>query len=218
MAKQSSLKRNVGPKNGNSEGIADLDFEVLDIADLVPDPKNARKHTPRNVGMIASALQEVGTGRSGVIDENRRVLAGNATWEALAQAGIKRVKVVKSNGEEWVVVQRSGLTEKQKKKLALYDNRTAELSFWDTDALAELNGEDLLQGLFGDDELKLILAQHPVDQDWADAFETSGDTSDVDNIVQITFRLDRSDADKLRERLKQFDANHNIAITKWLNS
>lgn len=149
-AAKSGLKGNVGQKSGSSEGV-----EVIDIADLLPDPKNARKHTPRNVGMIVNALHEVGTGRSGLIDENRRVLAGNATLEALAQAGIKRVKIVKSDGEEWVVVQRDGLSEKQKKKMALYDNRTSELSFWDTDILQEMNDVEL-KDFFYDYELVQI--------------------------------------------------------------
>jgi DNA modification methylase len=134
------------PNSGNG-GV-----EILDIGDLLPDDRNARKHTPRNVGMIVNALQEIGTGRSGVIDEKGKVLAGNATLEALAQAGIKRVKVVESNGEEWVVVRRRGLSEKDKRRLALYDNRTAELSGWDLDVLKDFQGEDLLAGLFTDKE------------------------------------------------------------------
>src|SRR5262245_17756010 len=118
--------------SASSDGV-----EILDIKDLLPDDRNARRHTPRNVGMIADALREVGTSRSGVSDDKRRLLAGNATAEALAQAGIRRVKVVESNGEEWVVVRRSGLSEKQKKQLALYDNRAAEFSDWDIDVLSE---------------------------------------------------------------------------------
>ena len=149
-------------KNGNSE------IEYLDIADLLPDEKNARSHTPRGVGMITDALREVGTGRSGVIDEKGKVLAGNATLEALAEAGIRRVKVVESNGEEWVVVRRTGLTAKQKKQLALYDNRTAELSSWELDVLTFLNDEDsdLLKPLWTADELDSLLGNFkPATQD-----------------------------------------------------
>jgi ParB-like chromosome segregation protein Spo0J len=116
------------------------------LSDLHQDPKNARAHNPRNVGMIVDALREVGAARSGVIDEEGRILAGNATWEALAEAGIERVKVVEADGEEWVVVKRSGLTEEQKRRLALFDNRAAELAEWDIEVLADSDG--LLDGLF----------------------------------------------------------------------
>ena len=68
------------------------------IADLSPDPANARKHSPRNVGMIEDALHEVGAARSIVIDENNMVLAGNATIEAAASAGIEKVLVVETDG------------------------------------------------------------------------------------------------------------------------
>jgi hypothetical protein len=124
-------------------------MEVKNLADLHQDSKNARAHNPRNVGMIVDALREVGAARSGVIDEDGRILAGNATWEALAEAGIERIKVVEADGEEWVVVKRSGLTEEQKRRLALYDNRTAELAEWDVEVLADdIDDIKLLDGLF----------------------------------------------------------------------
>lgn len=133
-------------KNGN----------IASLGDLKQDSKNARKHTPRNVGMIESALREVGAARSGVIDENGTILAGNATYEALAAAGIDKVKVVDANGEEWVVVRRRGLTKRQKTRLALYDNRAAELADWDLDVLGDIDADDL-DGLFSVDELGDLL-------------------------------------------------------------
>jgi hypothetical protein len=142
------MKKSNASSNENSNGV-----EIIDLADLNPDDKNARTHTPRGIGMIAKAIQEVGAARSGVIDENCNVLAGNATLDALAQAGIRKVKVVDAKGDEWVVVKRTGLSAQQKKKLALYDNRTSELSAWDTDILKEFNDEQLLGDLFFDGEL-----------------------------------------------------------------
>ena len=117
-------------------------MKVSTLADLKTDPKNARKHNPRNIGMIESSLRTVGAARSGVIDENGVILAGNGTYEALAAAGIEKVKVVETDGNEWVVVKRTGLTEEQKRLLALADNRAAELAEWDGPALAE-QGIDL---------------------------------------------------------------------------
>lgn len=132
---------------------------ITSLADLQPDPRNARRHTPRNVGMIERALNEVGAARSIVVDENGRVLAGNATIEAAAQAGIERVQVVDADGETIVAVRRSGLTEEQKARLALFDNRAAELAGWDAGILAELAQETDLSQLFNDDELAALLEQ-----------------------------------------------------------
>ena len=47
------------------------------LADLKPDLANARAHNPRNIGMIADALQQVGAARSIVVDEDNVILAGN---------------------------------------------------------------------------------------------------------------------------------------------
>lgn len=112
------------------------------IADLTPDPRNARQHNPRNIGMIVNALQQVGAARSIVVDEDNVILAGNGVIEAAAEAGIERVRIIDADGEEIIAVRRSGLTDEQKQKLAVYDNRTAELAEWDTEALADI-GEDL---------------------------------------------------------------------------
>lgn len=130
---------------------------ITNLADLRPDPKNARRHTPRNVGMIERALGDVGAARSIVVDEDGVVLAGNATIEAAAAAGIERVQVVDADGQTLIAVRRAGLTPEQKAHLALYDNRTAELAEWDVEALAELGEAIDLSQFWTRDELAELL-------------------------------------------------------------
>jgi len=133
--------------------------DITHIKDLIPDPKNRRAHTPRNVGMIVDALHAVGAARSIVIDEAGTVLAGNATIEAAAEAGITRVRKVVADGNEVIAVQRLGLTPDQKRDLALYDNRTAELASWDVAQLAADLDEGVdLSGQFTEEELAAVLA------------------------------------------------------------
>lgn len=128
------------------------------LADLRQDARNRRKHTPRNVGMIIDALHEVGAARSIVIDETNSILAGNATVEAAAEAGIERVHVVDADGETIVAVRRTGLTEEQKRRLALYDNRAAELAEWDTEQIAaDLEAGLNFDGLFTEQEVSDML-------------------------------------------------------------
>lgn len=105
------------------------------IRDLTPDPRNRRKHNPRNVGMLVESLQAVGAARSIVIDEDGTVLAGNATLDAATQAGITNLQVVDVDGQTVVAVRRSGLSDAQKRALALYDNRVAELAEWNVEQL-----------------------------------------------------------------------------------
>ncbi len=131
------------------------------IGQLKPDPRNARRHTARNVGLIADALNEVGAARSIVIDEDGVILAGNATIEAAAQAGIEGLRIIDADGDEIIAVRRSNLSLEQKRRLALFDNRAAELAEWDPAVLEGLVGDTDLTGLFGDDELAEILDQVP---------------------------------------------------------
>jgi hypothetical protein len=127
------------------------------LADLLADPSNRRAHNPRNLGMVVDALRAVGAARSIVIDETNTVLAGNGVTEAATAAGLTKLQVVDVDGETVVAVRRSGLTPEQKRALAIYDNRTAELAEWDIQQLAAdlQNGEDLT-AFFLDGELAAL--------------------------------------------------------------
>jgi hypothetical protein len=105
------------------------------VDNLTPDPHNRRRHTPRNLEMIGAALRDVGAARSIVIDEHNEVLAGNGVLEAAPGAGISKVQIVDVEGDTIIAVRRSGLTATQKRALAIYDNRAAELAEWNTDQL-----------------------------------------------------------------------------------
>jgi hypothetical protein len=133
--------------------------EVNHLASLTPDPRNARAHSERNLELIALSLQEVGAARSIVVDEGGVVLAGNATVSAAQQAGIDRVRIVDADGTELVAVRRTNLTPEQKRRLALLDNRAAELATWDTEVLTSLAEDTDLSGLWGPDELAGLLGE-----------------------------------------------------------
>jgi DNA modification methylase len=131
------------------------------VKDLVPDPENRRTHNPRNLGMVVDALHQVGAARSIVIDEDNVILAGNGVTEAAAEAGITKVQVIDVDGETLVAVRRSGLTPEQKRALAIYDNRTAELAEWNAEQLqADVANGLSLQPWFSEDEASALLAKH----------------------------------------------------------
>jgi len=108
---------------------------VAHLRDLTPDPQNRRQHTERNIAMIVDSLQRDGFGRSILIDENNELVAGHGVVEAAAEAGIERVRIIEASGHEIIAVRRRGLTDEQKRHLALADNRAAELATWDLDQL-----------------------------------------------------------------------------------
>lgn len=152
------------------------------IADLRHDPQNARRHTPRNIGMIAHSLQQFGAARGIVIDEDGTVLAGNGVLEAAAQAGIENVRVIETDGTEIVAVQVRHLTDEQKRQYAIADNRTTDLSDWDTDVLQAFldEGTDLGDWFF-EDELAGILEEAADDILDANGLDSTTEDADGDD-------------------------------------
>jgi hypothetical protein len=125
-----------GPPAGLPGSQAPGSQQLQDLASLVADPTNRREHNERNVTMVADALRDVGAGRSIVIDEDDVILAGNGVQAAALQAGLTTVRVIEADGQEIIAVRRRGLTAAQKRALAIYDNRTAELATWNFEQLA----------------------------------------------------------------------------------
>ena len=115
----------------------------IDIADLVPYDRNPRRNDMA-VDDVAESMEQVGYITPIVIDENRLILAGETRCKALKKRGIRREKVL----------QVFGLTEQQKKKYRLLDNKVGEIAEWDYDLLVgELEDIDFDGFDFGFDEL-----------------------------------------------------------------
>jgi hypothetical protein len=130
------------------------------ISDYKSDPNNARRHNERNVGMIVEAIHEVGVGRSIVVTDDDVIRAGNGTTDAAIEAGITRVIEVETDGNTLVAVKRRNLSDEQKARLGIFDNRAAELATWDRDVIRKLADENpqALRGMFSEDELADLLA------------------------------------------------------------
>lgn len=143
------------------------DFVVTQrsIKDYTSDPRNARVHNPRNLGIIEESLQEVGAGRSMVADEGDMILAGNGTMEAAGNVGITKVIEIETDGDALIVHKRRNLTADQKVRLAIADNLGTDTSAFDAARLKQLqiDGADLLNGLFRDDELVQFFATAQAD-------------------------------------------------------
>ena len=127
------------------------------IKDLVPDPENARNHTPRNIGMIEDSIQAVGLARSIVIDEDGTILAGNGTIEAAGNVGTTKLRVIDADGDEVIAVRRKDLTREQKRLLALFDNRASDLAGWNVNVLKDIPIDERRKA-FTDEEFKALIA------------------------------------------------------------
>ena len=90
--------------------------------------KNVRKHNEKQISEYMRSLKMFGQIRPMVIDDDGVILVGNGMYEAMLRLGWE-------TGDCYVA---EGLTEKQKTKLMLADNRVYELGFTDMDMFDEL--------------------------------------------------------------------------------
>ena len=144
---------------------------ITSLEDLTPDPRNANKGTPRGLDMLETSLQQTGAGRSILVDKHGRVIAGNKTlekWASMMEQA--QIRVVQTDGQELVVVQRQDLDLEDPnglaRKLAYYDNRTSELDLaWNADEIAHDLAADMdLSMLWSPEELDKLLARVPAER------------------------------------------------------
>lgn len=107
------------------------------MGEIKLDTHNYRIHDDRNLKLIKKSLKECGAARSIAIDAEGEIIAGNATYKTAQELGIP-VKIIKTDGNELIAVQRTDLStkDKKRKKLALMDNSTSDKVAWDIDTLS----------------------------------------------------------------------------------
>lgn len=108
------------------------------MSEIKFDERNYRKHSKKNKRIIKKSLQELGAGRSVVVDADDTLVAGNGVYEQ-AQALNMPVRVVETDGSELVVVKRTDIhtDDEKRRKLALADNVASDLSDFDNALLQE---------------------------------------------------------------------------------
>jgi DNA modification methylase len=137
-----------------------MKLENLRIADLTPDPQNARQHDDKNLKAIMGSLKEFGQRKPIVITEAGVIVAGNGTVEAAKRLGWLDIEVVKVPND-W--------TPDKVKAFAIADNRTAELANWNqevlTSQLLELEAEGWELAEFGFEAFELPDEDKPIIED-----------------------------------------------------
>jgi hypothetical protein len=112
---------------------------VVDIDDLIQDDHNFNKGTEAGAELMDRSLKELGAGRSILIDKHGNIIAGNKTQLAAIKAGIKKVRIIETTGDELVAVKRTDvdLDSEKGRKMALADNATNQVNLeWDEMELA----------------------------------------------------------------------------------
>lgn len=109
-----------------------MEIVTRTLKDIHPYERNPRKND-NAVDAVAESIKQCGYIAPIIVDENGVILAGHTRYKALKTLGRTEAEVVV----------KTGLTEDQKRKYRLLDNKASELAEWDLDLLAEeLKGLD----------------------------------------------------------------------------
>lgn len=100
-------------------------IEYRTVTELKVNPRNARRHSKKQVQQIAASIREFGFLVPVLVDEDNNILAGHGRVEAAGLLEIRQVPTLRV----------AHLTPARKRAFTLADNRLAELADWDQEIL-----------------------------------------------------------------------------------
>lgn len=119
------------------ESISKTAITVVPLDSLKPNPKNTKRHSPKQFELVAKNIEAFGFHSPIITDETRMILCGHCRFLAARFLGLDRAPTIIL----------SGLSDHQKRALAISDNRLAELGECDlpliSQTIAELYELDL---------------------------------------------------------------------------
>lgn len=150
----------------------------MKVSELIHPEKNVRRHPEKQIEELLKSIRMFGQIRPVVVDENNVILAGNGLVEALRLGGYEEANVLKM----------TGLSETDKKKLMIADNRIYALGFDHNDNIFEMlkeigdfevpgYDEEMLQNLLADeDDIEEELESYgKLDREEIEQFEEAGE-------------------------------------------
>lgn len=156
-----------------------MNYIEMNLSDIKPYANNPRKIDAKAVNAVVESIKQCGYITPILVDENNVILAGHTRYKALKELEYEKVNVVKAEG----------LTDEQKRKYRILDNRTGELAFWDYQKLyEELNGITFDGYAFGFEKLMEAMDQD-IDSNAEFTMEDFGDEKFKHECPECGFRF-----------------------------
>ena len=118
--------------------------QIIDIQELAQDGHNFNKGNEQGQQLMERSFKELGAGRSILLDRNGNIIAGNKSQKAAIAAGIKKVRVIETTGDELVAVKRTDvdIDSAEGRKMAYLDNLTTQVNLtWDETELEAVQAD-----------------------------------------------------------------------------
>lgn len=129
-----------------------MQIVTMNLSELVKPEKNVRIHTEQQINEFKRSVTMFGQIRPIVVDENNIILAGNGLYDTLVAMGKETADVYKYDS----------LTENQKKKLMIADNKIFSLGIENLETLncflEDLQGDLDIPG-FDEEILKQMVSE-----------------------------------------------------------
>ncbi len=162
----------------------------MKLADLVKPERNIRIHTEQQLKEFQRSIKMFGQIRPIVIDENNVILAGNGLYETLIAMGKETADVY----------QYHNLTENQKKKLMIADNKIFSLGIENLETLNNFL-EDLKEDLdipgFDEEILKQMVSE---------AEEVTEKLSEYGKLTDNEIQSVRENAEKKEQQIQKVES------------
>ena len=159
--------------------------KTINIEELIQDEHNFNRGTEEGQALIEKSFSELGAGRSILIDKDGQIIAGNKSQKAAIKAGIKKVRVIETDGTELIAVKRTDVSidSEHGRKLAIADNATSQVNLaWDEAEIRSVtDGLDIDISEWG---VALQDAACPLDEAEATEDDFNEDEDEVETIVK----------------------------------
>lgn len=101
---------------------------ISKLSELIPDKRNANKHSEYGMAQLEKGIRQSGLGRSIVISSDNVIACGNGVTETAGAIGIEDVQIVDSDGTKIIAVRRTDIKSGTKEfyQMALSDNIIAK--------------------------------------------------------------------------------------------
>ena len=174
-----------------------MEVITMKLSELVQPEKNVRIHTEQQLKEFERSVTMFGQIRPIVVDENNVILAGNGLYDTLMQMGKETADVYKYGN----------LTENQKKKLMIADNKIFSLGIENLDTLnsflEDLQGDLDIPG-FDEEILKQMVSEA---EDITEKISEYGtlDDEEIQNIKENAVRNEQKIQQAKEEQEKQVE-------------
>lgn len=173
-----------------------MEVTKMKLKDLIKPEKNVRIHTEQQMKEFQRSVKMFGQIRPIVVDEKNVILAGNGLYDALIAIGKETADVYQYNN----------LTENQKKKLMIADNKIFSLGFENLETfnsfLEELQGDLDIPG-FDEEILKQIVSE---------ADDITNKISEYGILDEEEIQSMRKNAERKEEQIQRIESDRKSVV------